>query len=445
MAGEVPLLSPIMAASTSLRLVCIFAFTIFSSQQESESHIDHSHEIEVQKVNSSLTKHDVSKAYSQKLLERFGDENGLKVKDFEKMLNGILQQPEKGELSHHSESVLPCVDGLRILNAIESEVDDDGRKFTESSIIDRDHLTSACPMILFHISNQSLMNAVTCLQTNSTTKEVESRASVWFFSTIALIGISLCGLFGVIVIPIVDKNYYFYVLQYFMALAVGTLTGDALLHLLPHAMHPTSDGMNSHELLEMMMLKGVAAVLGIISFCFVERVLTMITKWKSKSPIKASPEVKPEVERLNNHSHKHGHSHGHAHTDSETLSSIVWMVILGDGLHNFTDGMAIGAAFSNNIAGGFSTTVAVFCHELPHELGDFAVLLKAGMSARKAIYYNILSSVLSFFGMCVGILIGETPEASQWIFATAAGLFIYIALVDMVNSWQPICLRMLKT
>lgn len=110
------------------------------------------------------------------------------------------------------------------------------------------------------------------------------------------------------------------------------------------------------------------------------------------------------------------------------------MVIMGDGLHNFTDGMAIGAAFSNNIAGGLSTAVAVFCHELPHELGDFAVLLKAGMSAKQAVYYNILSSVLSFVGMCVGIMIGDTPEASQWIFAVAAGLFIYIALVDMVRT-----------
>lgn len=426
-----------MAASITLRLVCIFAFTVLTSQQESESHIDHSHEIEIHKVNSSSTKHEVSKTYAQRILERYDDEkNGMKVKDFERMLNGILHQSEV-EQRHKTESASSCIDGLRILNAIESENDDEKISFTNSSIIDVDHLTSACPIMLFHMLNDSLLNEVTCSHESSTVKEAESRASVWIYATIALIGISLCGLFGVIVIPIVDKNYYFYVLQYFMALAVGTLTGDALLHLLPHAMYPTSDDhINPHDLLEGMMLKGVAAVLGIISFCFVERILTMITNWKSKSPIKALQEVKPEAERLNNHSHKHGHSHGPSDTDSETLSSIVWMVILGDGLHNFTDGMAIGAAFSNNIAGGFSTTVAVFCHELPHELGDFAVLLKAGMPARKAIYYNILSSILSFFGMCVGIMIGETPEASQWIFAAAAGLFIYIALVDMVSSFN---------
>lgn len=131
--------------------------------------------------------------------------------------------------------------------------------------------------------------------------------------------------------------------------------------------------------------------------------------------------------------HGHSHTHGHVHSPPESLSAVVWMIILGDGLHNFTDGMAIGAAFSNSIAGGFSTAVAVFCHELPHEIGDFAVLLKAGMSAKKAIFYNIVSSILGFFGMCFGIVIGDTPEASQWMFAITAGLFLYIAFVDMVN------------
>ena len=94
----------------------------------------------------------------------------------------------------------------------------------------------------------------------------------------------------------------------------------------------------------------------------------------------------------------------------------------------------IRAAFANNIAGGFSTAIAVFCHELPHELGDFAVLLKAGMSAREAVYYNLLSSLLSLLGMVLGIIVGHQPEASSWVFAVAAGMFLYIALVDMVRN-----------
>lgn len=63
-------------------------------------------------------------------------------------------------------------------------------------------------------------------------------------------------------------------------------------------------------------------------------------------------------------------SPGHVHSAPESMSSVAWMVVMGDGLHNFTDGMAIGAAFSANIAGGFSTAIAVLCHELPHELGN---------------------------------------------------------------------------
>lgn len=146
------------------------------------------------------------------------------------------------------------------------------------------------------------------------------------------------------------------------------------------------------------------------------------------------------------------------------MSSVAWMIVMGDGLHNFTDGMAIGAAFSANIAGGFSTATAVFCHELPHEIGilrkqfiidksfclvklseflfefcsfptgDFAVLLKAGMSAKQAVFYNLLSSILCLFGMIFGVLLGSTPAISSWMFAAAAGMFIYIALVDMVGS-----------
>lgn len=131
--------------------------------------------------------------------------------------------------------------------------------------------------------------------------------------------------------------------------------------------------------------------------------------------------------------HGHSHRHGHVHSPPETLSAVAWMIIMGDGLHNFTDGMAIGAAFSENIAGGFSTSLAVFCHELPHELGDFAILIKAGMSVKSAVYYNLLTGVLSFIGMIFGIVFGQSPDVAQWMFAVAAGLFIYIALVDMVS------------
>ena len=76
--------------------------------------------------------------------------------------------------------------------------------------------------------------------------------------------------------------------------------------------------------------------------------------------------------------------------------------------------------------------------------GDFAVLLRAGMSIRSAIVYNVVSSVLCFFGMFVGIGLGNIHEAAEWIFACVAGMFIYIALVDMVRTTSCLCVLVIS-
>ncbi|KAJ8306891.1 hypothetical protein KUTeg_014975 [Tegillarca granosa] len=138
-----------------------------------------------------------------------------------------------------------------------------------------------------------------------------------------------------------------------------------------------------------------------------------------------------EKDTVLTHSHHH-HSHSGGQNMPQTVAAIAWMVILGDGLHNFSDGLAIGTAFANSITGGFSTSIAVFCHELPHEIGDFAVLLRAGMKPKQAIIYNCISSILCFFGMIVGVTIGNIGQASLWIFIVVGGMFLYIALVDML-------------
>ena len=74
--------------------------------------------------------------------------------------------------------------------------------------------------------------------------------------------------------------------------------------------------------------------------------------------------------------HGHSHAHSHAHSAPQNISSVAWMVIFGDGIHNLADGLAIGAAFADGYMSGFSTSLAILCHELPHEIGDFAMLLK---------------------------------------------------------------------
>ncbi|XP_061313207.1 zinc transporter ZIP10 isoform X2 [Pezoporus flaviventris] len=136
------------------------------------------------------------------------------------------------------------------------------------------------------------------------------------------------------------------------------------------------------------------------------------------------------------HKHSH-HSHGHCHSGKDLkdtgIANIAWMVIMGDGIHNFSDGLAIGAAFSAGLTGGISTSIAVFCHELPHELGDFAVLLKAGMTVKQAIVYNLLSAMMAYIGMLIGTAVGQyANNITLWIFAITAGMFLYVALVDML-------------
>ncbi|MBN3295704.1 S39AA protein, partial [Amia calva] len=157
-----------------------------------------------------------------------------------------------------------------------------------------------------------------------------------------------------------------------------------------------------------------------------------------ESPAKENGRKAKTKKHGHSHGHGHGHSHhSHCHSDQEMkdagIASIAWMVIMGDGMHNFSDGLAIGAAFSATVTGGISTSIAVFCHELPHELGDFAVLLKAGMSVKQAIVYNLLSALMAYVGMLIGTAVGQyTHNVTSWIFAVTAGMFLYVALVDML-------------
>lgn len=131
--------------------------------------------------------------------------------------------------------------------------------------------------------------------------------------------------------------------------------------------------------------------------------------------------------------HGHSHAHSHLHSAPRNISSVAWMVICGDGIHNLADGLAIGAAFAAGYMSGLSTSVAVLCHELPHEIGDFAMLIKAGMTIKQAIFYNVLSSILAMVGMVFGLLVAASlPQVTPWLFSATAGIFLYVALVDMM-------------
>ncbi|NXA40755.1 S39AA protein, partial [Eudromia elegans] len=425
-----------------------------------------------------------------------------------------------------------------------------------SSLISPEVFVYMCPALLYQIERrlcivhydefEDLMkNKSASIENKNTTG-----ASAWFCGIISITVISLLSLLGVILIPIINQWCFKFLLTFLVALAVGTMSGDALLHLLPHVSH-VHDHRHSHRhahghgvgaegFLEENdpVLKGLVALGGIYVLFIIEHCIRMYKhynkqkskqKWCKKKQTEESPigrklsdhklnnrpdadwlQLKPlagaddsvlSEDRLNEteltdldgqlesapknflcveedrsvprshndvsraahehelrdaeyegrgedkmiarkHSHpwhpKHSHhSHGHCHSGKDLkdtgIANIAWMVIMGDGIHNFSDGLAIGAAFSAGLTGGISTSIAVFCHELPHELGDFAVLLKAGMTVKQAIVYNVLSAMMAYIGMLIGTAVGQyANNITLWIFAITAGMFLYVALVDML-------------
>ena len=141
------------------------------------------------------------------------------------------------------------------------------------------------------------------------------------------------------------------------------------------------------------------------------------------------------------------------------MKPLAWLILIGDGTHNFVDGLALGVAISQSLTLGVSTTIALLFHEIPHEFGeypdtlgtkcpvlyclhviiistgDYVILLSTGLSWYVALFFNFLSALTAVLGFFVGAAIGtESEEANGWILAAAAGFFIYIALVDLVSS-----------
>ncbi|KAF6730293.1 Zinc transporter ZIP10 [Oryzias melastigma] len=390
------------------------------------------------------------------------------------------------------------------------------------SLISQSQFTYLCPALLYQIDSRVCIQHYHQMEVEQEALESVSSVWVWVWGFVSITIISLLSLLGVVLVPILNQSCFKFLLTFLVALAVGTLSGDALLHLLPHSQgqHDHSQHGAGHDTDLATdfdgVWKGLTALAGIYLLFIIEHCIGMFkhykdqkslgkmseeghigrklsdhklnrrsdAEWMHLKPLTEDPDgttvscdnghndtqlselhtpdspthktplappnpqqeqpspskkdVRKSKQHRHSHSHGHGHSHGgNCHSDQEMkdagIASIAWMVIMGDGMHNFSDGLAIGAAFSANITGGISTSVAVFCHELPHELGDFAVLLKAGMSVKQAIVYNLLSALMAYVGMLIGAAVGQyTHNVTNWIFAITAGMFLYVALVDML-------------
>lgn len=190
----------------------------------------------------------------------------------------------------------------------------------------------------------------------------------------------------------------------------------------------------------------MATVIGGAYFVFVaERLLKFVldNRKKKKSDndsMEVSEENSKELLAVNsNNTHGHTHSHlpvGQGKGSNGDVAPVAWILLIGDAIHNFVDGLSIGAAFTENTFLGISVSLAVLCEELPHELGDIAILLHAGLSMKRALFYNFIAAVICYIGLVIGIIVGEATSANQWIFGLAGGIFVYIALADMIPEMK---------
>jgi zinc and cadmium transporter len=110
---------------------------------------------------------------------------------------------------------------------------------------------------------------------------------------------------------------------------------------------------------------------------------------------------------------------------------VTWLILVGDALHNLLDGLAVGGAFVVDAHLGLSTFLATAAHELPQELGDFAVLVDGGLSPRRALGMNLLASLTYLLGGLMALGAASVADV-RWLVGVAAGQFLYIGASDLV-------------
>jgi len=212
-----------------------------------------------------------------------------------------------------------------------------------------------------------------------------------FASVIAVSLISFIGLFFLSLREELLRKYTFI----FISVAVGALLGDALIHLIPEALESSTN----------ITLTSVLVIGGILLFFILEKFL---------------------------HWHHHGDDKEKNH-----IHPVGKLVLFSDGVHNFIDGMTIAASFLVSVPLGIATTIAVILHEIPQEIGDFAVLLHSGYTKRKALWLNFLSALTAILGAVIILAIGDKAEiASSYFLPITAGGFIYIAVADLIPELQ---------
>ena len=203
------------------------------------------------------------------------------------------------------------------------------------------------------------------------------------------------------------------VLPHGISFAIGALLTVAFYGLIPQAF----------SVVKPAMFQSLSATVlaGILGFFVLEKLLI----WRHCH----SGSCEAHGEEDSHHHDGHGHHHGRG------AKSAGMLIILGDSIHNFVDGILIAAAFLTDVQLGIVSSLAVAAHEIPQEVGDFAILLESGYSKGKALFYNVLASLATVFGGVLAYYCLEgLHDSLPYFLALAASSFIYIAVADLIPS-----------
>lgn len=208
---------------------------------------------------------------------------------------------------------------------------------------------------------------------------------VWIvFATII---VSLLAFVGILALALKEKLLK-KILLFLIALSAGALMGGAFLHLIPEAI-----GEFPVEIVF------ISTLGGFVLFFIIEKIL----HWR------------------------------HCHDGKCPIHTFAYTNLVGDAIHNFLDGLIIAASFMINIPLGITTTIAIALHEIPQELGDFGVLVYAGFSKLKALFFNFMTAITAVLGGLVGFFLAAgTEKIMMFLVPLAAGGFIYIAASDLI-------------
>ncbi|RWS16625.1 zinc transporter ZIP13-like protein [Dinothrombium tinctorium] len=268
--------------------------------------------------------------------------------------------------------------------------------------------------------------------------------NVWFMSVLASIIVGFTGVVPMFVLPFADiKQNSNTKLKLMLSFAVGGLLGDVFLHLLPEAWSCIHEsGSHAHETL---LLLGFWVLFGISTFLTIERIAVNISVQESQmKSLHVNGYAQNGTSKMSNgQCVQNGSSFG-SKPDNNPVTG--YLNLFANSIDNFTHGLAVAASFLVGIKIGILTTFAIIIHEIPHEFGDFAILMKSGFSKWEAVKAQLSTASVGVLGAMVALYAESAENVGKntaWILPFTAGCFLHVSLVSILpdilkeeNPWE---------